>query len=496
MSHAVTAPSDVVSRLEKAGQAHVLSHWDRLKAADRAALLEQVAGIDWDSLPELIRTYVTGKPAVEISPEDIEPAPYFPKDHTIPGRGWNKSKYEVMGEDLLRQGKVAAFTVAGGQGTRLGFDGPKGAYPGGGITGKPLFACLADWIVAAQKRYGRTIPWYVMTSPINHAATVEFFKQNDYCGLNPRDIMFFSQGVMPSFDMASGRVLMNAPHEIATNPDGHGGSLRALWNSGAINDMRARGVEHISYVQIDNPLARVIDPVFIGLHAFAPDSSGEMSSKMVAKTDPGEKVGVFAKAQGKVRVLEYSDLPKHLAEARNADHTLKFNAGSIAIHMIGVEFVARLNSDGRGGSGAGASDPEGRAGFRLPFHRAEKKVPFFDLSSGQPVNPAKPNAVKLETFVFDAVPMCRSSIVYETDRIDEFAPIKNAEGTDSPETCRRIQTERAARWLERVGVKVPRDERGECQCTIEISPVTAMGAEDLDTARLPKRIEPGQSVVL
>jgi len=490
MTNATAAPHDVSRRLEAVGQSHVLKFWESLDDAGRRGLLEQIRSIDWDSVPALVKAYVMSKPAAEIGPEEIEPSPYFPRDFTAAGRGWNKSKYEVMGEDLLRRGKVAAFTVAGGQGTRLGYDGPKGAYPGGAVSGKPLFACLADWIIAAQKRYGRTIPWYIMTSPINHEATVEFFKKNDFCGLNPRDIMFFSQGVMPSFDMTTGKVLMAGKGEIATNPDGHGGSLRALWNSGAINDMRAKGVEHISYVQIDNPLARVIDPVFIGLHAFAPDSSGEMSSKMVAKTDPSEKVGVFVRAHGTLRVLEYSDLPKHLTEARNPDHTLKFNAGSIAIHMIGVEFVARLNNEGRSTEGGGPG------GFSLPFHRAEKKVPHVDIGTGRAVDPGKPNAVKLETFVFDAVPLCRSSIVYEADRIDEFAPIKNAEGNDSPETCRRIQTERAARWLEKVGVKVPRDERGECRCTIEMPATTAMGPEDLDTARLPKQIEAGTSVVL
>ncbi len=480
-------PSDVSRRLDHAGQSHVLKFWDQLDDRARRSLLEQIEAIDWDAVPQWVRAYVTSKPMAQVSPEDLEPAPYYPRDHTAPGRGWNKSKYEVMGEDLLRQGKIAAFTVAGGQGTRLGYDGPKGAFPGGAVTGKPLFVCLADWIVAAQKRYMRTIPWYIMTSPLNHEATIAFFKQNDYCGLNPRDITFFSQGVMPSFDMNTGAILMAGRGEIATNPDGHGGSLRALWTSGAINDMRARGIEHISYVQIDNPLARVIDPVFIGLHAFAPDSSGEMSSKMVAKSDPDEKVGVFVRHKGKVQVTEYSDLPKALASARNADHTLRYNAGSIAVHMIGVNFIAGLNNEGRGTPGGS---------FALPFHRAEKKVPCVDPATGAMLNPAKPNAVKLETFVFDAIPLCRSSIVYEADRIDEFAPIKNAEGPDSPETCRRIQTERAARWLERVGVKVARDERGECRCVIELPPTTAMGPEDLDASRLPRRIDEGQKLVL
>lgn len=471
------------ARLRAAGQEHVLAFYDRLDASERQRLLAQIASLDIEGLPALVERYVRKKESYHL-PDSIEPAPYYPRDPASAPRKWDRDRARAAGEALLRDGAVAVFTVAGGQGTRLGYDGPKGTFPGTPVTGKPLFACIAEWLTAARLRYGRAVPWYIMTSPLNHEPTVSFFGENGFFGLDERDVMFFSQGVLPSLDMETGRLLLADRGEIATNPDGHGGSLKALHHSGALADMKKRGVRHLSYTQIDNPLCRAIDPVFLGLHASAPDSSGEMSSKMVAKTDPSEKVGVFCAAGGKTRVIEYSDLPAELASQRDERGELRFNAGSIAIHTIGVEFIERLNTGGGGG------------GFGLPLHRAEKKVPFVDLETGERVEPSKPNAVKLEAFVFDAIPLAESSIVYETDRIEEFAPIKNADGKDSPETCARIQTERAARWLESRGVAVPRGAEGEPDCVLEIGPITAMEAGDLDLSRLPREIPRGARLAL
>ncbi len=486
----------IQARLRAVQQEHVLRFYDRLDADEQRGLLSQIEALDLRALPALIERYVTHKPLTRV-PDDLEPAPFYPRDHAArPGaphhRAWDRARYLAVGEGLVRAGKVAAFTVAGGQGTRLGFDGPKGVFIGGPVTEKPLFACLADWIIAARERYAAPIPWYIMTSPLNHAATVGFFEAHNYLGLHKHDVMFFQQGVMPTFDMTTGRMLLAARGEIATNPDGHGGSLRALATSGAIDDMRARGVEHISYTQIDNPLVRVIDPVFIGLHAAAPDSSRQMSSKMVGKAHAREKVGVFCSGEGKTQVIEYSDLPERLAGDVHADGSLRFNAGSIAVHVIGREFVERLNNL----AGAGQAGAPGGA-FALPYHRAEKKVAFVDPDTGSRVEPAQANAVKLETFVFDAIPLAESSIVLETERVEEFAPIKNADGADSAQSCREIQTERAARWLERLGVKVPRAPDGKPDCVLEVSPRTAMWAEDLTGCKaLPAAIRPGDRLAL
>jgi UDP-N-acetylglucosamine/UDP-N-acetylgalactosamine diphosphorylase len=475
--------TDIRQRLERIGQVHLLRFTDRLDDAGRRRLFERIASPDesvgLERVPDLVERYVRGRP--EFAPTGaIEPAPYYPLDPAGALRPWDRVGARRLGEDLLRAGKVGAFTVAGGQGSRLGFDGPKGCFPGGGVTGKPLFRCLAEWILAAERRWGATVPWYVMTSPMNHEATVAYFAEHDHFGLDPKQVMHFPQGVMPSFDRETGRILLADLDEPATNPDGHGGSLKALATGGALADMRARGVEHICYAQIDNPIVRFIDPVFIGLHAGAPDSSAEMSSKMLQKHEPGEKVGVFGMVDGRLRVIEYSDLPEDLASRRRDDVALVFNAGNPAIHMLGVGFVERLN--------------EGDVGFAFPLHRADKKVAHIDLETGDRIEPAQPNAVKLETFVFDALPMCERSIVMEIDRVEEFAPIKNAEGSDSPDSSRRLQTERAARWLEQVGVEIPRRPDGEPDCTLEISPLAAMEAADLENTELPDSIEPGASL--
>lgn len=382
---------------------------------------------------------------------------------------------------MLRAGKVAAFVVAGGQGSRLGFEGPKGCFAAGVITDKSLFQLFAEQLKAAANRYGRVVPWYIMTSPLNHEATVRFFEFHHFFGLNAADVKFFPQGVMPSFDINNGKILMTSDSEVATNPDGHGGSIRALKVSGALEDMRRRGVEHVSYFQVDNPHVRILDPLFIGLHAAAPGSSAEMSSKMIPKASPEEKVGVFCKVNGQIEVIEYSDLPAELQKERLPDGSIRFIAGSIAIHMIAVEFISRL-----------ADDPR----FALPYHRAEKKISCIDVDTGTVIAPTTNNGVKLERFVFDALAMCRGSIVMETDRVEEFAPIKNATGADSVQSCHELQTQRAARWLESRGVCVPRDAGGKPTCVIEISPLTAAEASEIPQAVLMTKIAAGDRVSL
>lgn len=471
------APASLVERLRAVNQEHLVRFWDELSAGARDSLAAQIESLDLAALPGLVNEYVKHKPEFRV-PTDVAPAPYYPLGG---GRRWDRAAMKARGEDLVRRGKVAAFVVAGGQGSRLGFEGPKGCYPAGAVTNKPLFQMFAENLLGVRDRLGVCPPWYIMTSPLNHAATVSFFEQNGFFGLSRGDVMFFPQGVMPSLDIRSGRVLLAGKGEVATNPDGHGGCIKALQVSGALADMRRRGVEHLSYFQVDNPLVRVIDPVFVGLHAAAPDSSGEMSSKMVTKTGPEEKVGVFCTAGGKVQVLEYSDLPAELQQRREADGSLRFIAGSIAIHLMSVEFLERLAGDAR---------------FALPYHRAEKKVPCVDPETGAAVQPTSNNGVKLEKFVFDALPLCRSSIVMEVDRAEEFGPIKNASGVDSVETSKTLQSARAARWLEARGVRVARRPDGTPDCTLEISPRTATAPEELSAGNLPSEVKAGERLAL
>lgn len=481
MSQLSTTVSELCLRLEDQGQSQIARYLrgvTPLKA--QQTLADQIEAIDLDELEKLVDAFVTNYQAPQ-SPQTVRPAPYYGLDGSAPSGTWSRDAFLTQGEELIRAGKIACFTVAGGQGSRLGFDGPKGCYPTSCVNEKPLFQLFAESIRKNEMKYGCRVPWYIMTSPLNHDETVAFFEQHDCFGLRRDQIMFFNQGVMPSLDAQSGAMLLSDPIHLATNPDGHGGSFRALHSSGAIDDMKQRGIEHISYFQVDNPHAYVIDPVFLGLHAFAPDSSGEFSSKMVAKASWDEKVGVFCEVDGRTEVIEYSDLDEHLAKQTQSDGRLSFNAGSIAIHAIGVAFIERV-----------LGDPSAA----LPYHRALKKVPHFDPVTGRPIEPSQNNAVKLEKFVFDAIPIAQRSIVVETDRNEEFAPVKNATGTDSIESSKLLQTLRAARWLQACGVSVPMTEDGAVGATIEISPLTAVCPGDLKSIKLPESVQPGSVVVL
>lgn len=471
------------ARLASINQSHLLNYYADLNPSEQSSLLAQIDSLDLEQLPALIQQYVLTKPKLNL-PTKLEPALCVPNDPADPAhageRKWNKQDAIARGEDLIRRGKVAAFVVAGGQGSRLGFEGPKGCYPAGSVTNKPLFQIFAEQILATQRHYKTTVPWYIMTSPLNHDATTSFFRQNNNWGLSPDHVRFFQQGVAPSIDMKTGKVLLSAKHEVATNPDGHGGCIRALDVSGSLADMQRRGIEQLCYFQVDNPLVRVIDPVFLGLHV-GPKSSGEMSSKMVAKASPEEKVGVFVLADGKTEVLEYSDMPADLQTARDARGNLLYNAGSIAIHIISVEFLNRL-----------AKDPR----FALPWHRAEKKIPCVDLATGQLTSPQSNNGVKLEKFIFDALSLCKQSLVYETLREEEFAPIKNATGTDSVVTSKDLQSRRAAKWLAAAGISIPAKSDKSPDCTLEISPLTALDATHLNAVKLPKSIASGQTLAI
>lgn len=473
------------AKLQSIGQAHVLHFWDRLDDSQRHELLRDIEGVDWAEVSRLIQSHVKQNPQVHL-PDNIEPAAYLP--HMPEGDLFYQYKEAWgIGETLIREGSVAAFTVAGGQGTRLGWDGPKGTFPATAIRKRPLFGIFADYLVKAQVKWDTTIAWYIMTSPINDQPTRAFFEENDYFNLNPADVMFFPQGMMPAIDIDSHQVLLADRHRLALSPNGHGGSLKALYTSGAIADMKQRGIEQISYFQVDNPIVKCIDPQFIGLHA---QNHAEMSSKMLPKSDPYERVGNFCLANGRVTVIEYSDLPDELAEQRNADGSLTFRCGSIAIHVMTTKFVESINTHGDG--------------FSLPYHRAEKKVPYLNLENGERIEPQTPNAIKLETFVFDALPLCDTSVIFETDRTEEFAPIKNADkfedgkliSNDCPASSIMIQTERAANWLEELEITIPRDASDEVDAVIELTPLAAIEPDDLDDLDLPKSIEPGSEVLL
>ncbi len=447
-----------MANLARFGQEHVLAFWAELSEPQRRQLLDDVDAANLERSCPLIPGLVLHKPSIHI-PGTLEPAKVYPSRPTSDLQALYARALRT-GRDLVRGGKVAAFTVAGGQGTRLGYDGPKGAFPISPIRHATLFQLFAEMLQGILRRYSRRLRWYIMTSPSNHEETVAFFEANSYFGLRPGDISFFQQGQMPAFTH-EGKIALAEKHRIALSPDGHGGSLAALAASGALRQMAADGVELISYFQVDNPLVHAIDPLFLGLHV---ETASEMSSKAVTKISDTERVGNFCVADGKLSVIEYSDMPDELARARNSDGSRRFDAGSIAIHILSREFVERLTRPG--------------SGVQLPWHRADKKVPQVD-ATGNLVQPVEPNAVKLEMFVFDAIPLARNPLVLYTERGEEFSPVKNAEGADSPATTQRDMIRRSARWLKQAGVKVPVNAASDPPQPIEISPAFALDAGDL-----------------
>lgn len=468
--------ADMIGQIKQANQGHLLAFWEQLTPQQQGNLQSHLEKIDFSKIPSWVEQYVKNASSLAI-PTHIEPAPSYPPTARDTKQAEKYQKAEMLGIELLKQGKVGGFIVAGGQGTRLGFDGPKGNFPISPVKNKTLFRIFGETILAASCKYGTEIPWYVMTSPLNYQETCQIFESEGWFGLNKKSVYIFIQGTMPNFAM-DGKILLADKGTIATSPDGHGGSLKALYDSGALADMKKRGVEYLSYWQVDNPLVYLFDPLFIGLHAM---DGSEMSSKALLKAFPLEKVGNFCLADGKVTVIEYSDLPDEQAHRLNPDGSLAFELGSIGIHIISTSFVEKLN---------------GKGDFALPFHRAVKKIPHID-NAGNMVEPAKPNGVKLETFVFDALPMASHSMILQTVRSQEFAPVKNATGVDSADVTREMMVERAAGWLEAAGIKVPRKADGRPDCVIEISPLFAVCPQDVKAkAAAIKPIRSGEVVYL
>jgi UDP-N-acetylglucosamine/UDP-N-acetylgalactosamine diphosphorylase len=441
----------IIQQFKDNGQAHVFRFWDALGKVERSSLLAQAGEIDLEEISQLNESLVRNPGDSLIDMSELKPAPFIALESS-PGEEVIWAEAKMAGEEALRAGKVAAFTVAGGQGTRLGFDGPKGTFPATSVRGHSLFQVFAEKLRAVETRYGCRIPWFIMTSHANHGATESFFSENGFFGLEPDQVHFFRQGRLPAVDH-DGRILLESKSSIAMSPDGHGGSLRALVRSGAIDSMEKAGIEVISYFQVDNPLVHCIDAAFIGFHLLR---GSEMSSRMIPKAYPDEKVGHFCYENGKLVVIEYSDMPAALTNRVDADGQLTFRAGSIAIHILSTSFARRLG--------------DGQSGIVLPFHRADKKIETVD-DRGTPVKPDAPNGIKFEMFVFDALPFANNPIVVETRREDEFSPVKNAEGIDSAQTCREDQLRQVARWLHAAGVPVATDDSGLPAINIEVSPL-------------------------
>jgi UDP-N-acetylglucosamine/UDP-N-acetylgalactosamine diphosphorylase len=437
---------DFLTTLENHGQHHILEHYRALAPHQRGVFLEANRALDIRLVMRLHRQFCqtdcTRPVAAGISPPRVVSLPRTAREHD------DALRARSIGESLLERQKVAVLVVAGGQGSRLGFDGPKGTFPLSPVKGKTLFQLFAEQVRCLSLRFGVTIPFLIMTSGDNHEDTVRFFQRNRHFGLAPDSVHFFPQGVLPAVS-PDGRLILRDNVHFYTSPNGHGGSLKALSDSGLLARLIAAGYEELFYCQVDNPLVRIADPVFLGHHS---SEGAQVSTKVVRRRGVDEKVGVYLDVNGRQAVIEYSDIDEAHMKALDEEGGILYWAGNTAIHIFSLSFIRDLNSDG----------------FALPYHCARKSA--YVVSSDW--EPASVDVWKFETFVFDAIPLAERACCVEVAREEEFAPVKNKEGPDSPDTARQAIIDLHRGWLEGAGVEVPPNAK------VEISPLFALTPED------------------
>ena len=448
--------SKVKERYQSAGQDHVLKYVDSLSAEDKQILLEQLNDIKVEEISSLLKAATADTGTTE--DEVITP---FSK-HV--GRTTDKEEASMAyqkGMEAITNGEVAALVLAGGQGTRLGFSGPKGMYNIGLPSGKTLFQLLVERLKRLQtlSSSASSIPFYIMTSPINHEETINYFKENEYFGLSDQDILFFQQGMLPCLT-DDGKIIMETSSKVAMAPDGNGGIYPSLKNSGMLDNMTNRGIKYLHVFSIDNALTKIADPVFIG---YCINQTADCGNKVVWKSGPHEKVGVIAEKSGRPCVVEYSEITTEMAERTDEQGRLLFGAGNICNHFYTLDFLRDKVVPNLGNL----------------YHIAHKKIPYYDESTQQTIAPETNNGIKLESFIFDIFPLSERMAVLDAVREEEFAPVKNAPGSssDSPDTARTYLSQQAQKWVtEAGGTLTGEKDSGTC----EISPLTSYAGEGLE----------------
>lgn len=451
--------TELAKKLQQWNQAEVLRFWEELSASEQQNLETELDAVDFETIQSVLESVKTqsadtsqkpSKASIAHAPARVVWQPASQEDRD------NLAAAEAIGQQLLADGKVAVVTVAGGQGSRLGFDHPKGMFPIGPVTDRSLFQIFAEQISARQTRHSCVIPWLIMTSSATHSETIDFFQQHSFFGLDPANIRFFQQGSMPAVDAETGKLLLRTKSSLCLSPDGHGGLVTALRTSGLLEEMKTAGIEHLFYHQVDNPTVIMCDPVLIGLHH---EHESELTTNVVKKNSPTERMGVLVDVDGRTEIIEYSELTEEQASSTDESGQWTFWAGNTAIHVVRLSFFDRLTSDG----------------CQLELHLAHKKMAHLD-DNGNQIDPQEPNAYKFERFIFDALPLAKNALVVEGDREREFHPVKNATGSDSPETSRAALNKIARSWLAEAGEDVAADQ------SVEVSPLIALDASDLKQA--------------
>ena len=456
----------LLARLRPAGQEHVVAFWDGLDETQRRRLAGQIAQIDWNVLARLRGRRSDSATDDQAQFAALAARAVSPPAIRLAGQGpFTRQQAIDRGQAALRAGEVGMILVAGGLGTRLGFDQPKGMFEIGPLSKRCLFAVLIDQLRAVARRYAASIPLHVMTSPATDAATREFFQQQGHFGLSTSELRFFCQATMWALDDRGEKILLESPDSLFLGPDGHGGMLQALASSGCLADAGTRGIKYLFYGQVDNPLLSVCDPYLIGCHIL---SRSQMTTQVARKRDPLERVGNVVSIDGRVHIIEYSDLPESAARQTNPDGSLKLWAGNLAVHIFDVGFLE-----------SAAADPDA-----LPFHTAHKKVPYVD-AAGHRVEPDQPNAIRFERFIFDLLPRAENALVVEADPAEAFAPVKNADGekTDTPQAAKAAMIALHRRWLKEAGMQIADT------VAVEINPLWA-----LDAAEIRQKLTTGTTI--
>ena len=392
-------------KCEAAGQEHLLAYYDELTKEEQEVLLAQIEKIDI-TLLDLLK-----QDSKEVAKGKLEPLGAVTLEEIQNG----KADYEKLGQEAIRAGKVGAVLLAGGQGTRLGLDKPKGMLNVGVHKKLYLFEQLIRNIMDVVNATGAWVPLFVMTSEKNNKDTVEFFKENNFFGYNEEYVFFFVQQMAPSVSY-EGKIYMEEKGRISASPNGNGGWFISMVRAGLLDTVKKLGVEWLNVFSVDNVLQKIADPVFVGAVL---KHNCVCGSKVVAKADPYEKVGVLCLEDGRPSIVEYYEMTEEMIHLRDKQGKLLYNYGVILNYLFSVATLEKIMNE------------------NLPTHIVEKKIPYMD-AEGKQIKPDKPNGYKFETLVLDMIHKMENCLSFEVEREKEFAPIKNATGVDSLESAREL----------------------------------------------------------
>ncbi|CAF0900939.1 unnamed protein product [Brachionus calyciflorus] len=459
---------DLINLLEPYGQEHLLKYWEELNQTEKEHLIEDIKEIDF---AQMVKNYNRVKSEMDQTVQEfdelMQPVPQELKGSYEKSTPEQIKEYEMLGLKAIANNEVASLLLAGGQGTRLGVNYPKGMYSVGLFSGKSLYHLQGERLVklkqyanrlfpeAPSEKQNSSIPWYIMTSEHTQESTIEYFRKSNFFGLDKENIKFFEQFMLPCLTN-DGKVILDQKSKISKAPDGNGGLYRALDKRSILNDMKKRGVKYVHVYCVDNILVKMADPAFVG---FCIAKNANCAAKVVKKVEPDEKVGVICKVKDRFQVVEYSEISEKTRNLRTDDGELLYNAGNICNHFFNIDFLSELCSEHES---------------ELKHHVAHKKIAYVN-ENGERVTPKETNGIKLEKFVFDVFPFSTNFAIWEVYREEEFSPLKNSDDCkkETPTTCRNDLYAQHARWLQKAGAVL------DPEAQVEISPLVSTNGEEL-----------------